>query len=312
MGRMIRKEESFDEGEVYYRWENSRISNNKNIISVTTGATGSGKSMMDLRRAEISYRERFNEEFPVDTNCCFSIVELMKRIGQNNLRKGDILILEEAGFNAGSQDWQNKATKIFNYLLQTFRSLNICLYMNLPVLSMLAKQARQLVHIHFETNGIDFDTEKVRVKPLVHQLNQHSGKSYWKFLRIRAKGKVRAVERMSYSLPSSSIRLKYENKKSKFLSDMTADFIKDLEEKERVKVMKMTRADLTDVQREVLTLLHEGKKRKEIAQIRNCTTQSIDYAVNQLKSKGYSILPKENPQNQMEKRTKNKINEFSE
>ena len=31
-----------EEGEVYYIWESQRLKRNRNVISVTTGATGSG------------------------------------------------------------------------------------------------------------------------------------------------------------------------------------------------------------------------------------------------------------------------------
>jgi DNA-binding CsgD family transcriptional regulator len=292
MGRLIKKNKnnvSFEEGEIYYKWENSRIQNNKNVIVVTTGPTGSGKSMLDLRRAEISYRKRFNKPFPVETNVCFSIAELMKRINSKNLKKGEVIILEEAGFNAGSQDWQNKTTKIFNYLLQTFRSMNICLYMNLPVLSMLAKQARQLVHMHFETQGINFEDKKVKVKPLVHQLNQHSGKSYWKFLRIKLDGKVKTVQRMLYGLPDASIINNYEFKKAKFLSDMTEEFSNELESKERDKLNKMARRDLTAIQMEVFNLINEGKNPKEVAEIREVSLKSTYDIIKSIKKKGYTV-----------------------
>lgn len=299
MSLLIRSKTSFAEGEIYYKWENSRIKNNKNVIAVTTGPTGSGKSMKDLRRAELSHRKRFNEEFPVDKNCCFSIAELVKRISSGELRKGEVLILEEAGFNAGSQDWQNKTTKIFNYLLQTFRSLNICLYMNLPVLSMLAKQARQLVHIHFETQGINFETETVKVKGLVHQLNQQSGKSYWKFLRIKHKGKVKSVQRMHFKIPSENIRAAYETKKSKFLADMTQEFSDELEAKERKKLEKLARDNLSETQREIYPYLLEGKTQVEIAKMRNVSPQNINNLCREIKIKGYNIKPKENQLNQL-------------
>lgn len=288
----VEKKNYFDEGDIYYKWEQNRINNNKNVISVTTGATGSGKSMMDLRRAELSYRRRFNKPFPVETNCCFSIAQLMKIISKGGLKKGDIVILEEAGFNAGSQDWANKTTKMFNYLLQTFRSMNICLYLNLPVLSMLAKQARQLVHIHLETNGIDFEKSTVRIKPLVHQLNQQTGKSYWKFLRVHFKGRVSKIQRMEFGLPSKEIRDKYEAQKAKFLSDITTEFAQELEEKERAKLQKMERDNLTEKQREVYTMIQEGKRVEEIAKIRKVSIQTLYDMLNLIKKKGYEVKPK--------------------
>jgi len=289
MGKLINKKNTFEEGEVYFRWENSRIGNNKNVICVTTGPTGSGKSMCDLRRAELTYKRRFNKEFPVETNCCFSIVELMRRISSGDLNKGEVIILEEAGFNAGSQDWQHKTTKMFNYLLQTFRSMNICLYMNLPVLSMLAKQARQLIHIHFETQGIDFEGCKLKTKALVHQLNQQSGKSYWKYLRIRQTGKIRRVERMYWGLPCANTRQKYEAKKAKFLSEMTKEFVEDLEKKEKQKLDKMARGDLTKLQLTYYNHRIGGKSQKETCLLMNIDQSQGSRMEKAIKKKGYDI-----------------------
>ena len=216
------------EGEVFYKWSYGRVKKNKNVISVTTGQTGSGKSYNDLRKAEIHYKNLFKENFPIE-NCCFSIAHLIERINSKELRKGEILILEEAGVNAGSADWQNKVVKMFNYVLQSFRSMNIILFLNLPVFTMLSKQARQLTHIHMETKGIDFKTNKLVVKPLVQQLNQHTGKSYWKYLRSHIDGSSRAIASLSYSLPSRELTREYEKKKKEFLSELTRDFSKEIE-----------------------------------------------------------------------------------
>ena len=289
MASLIKKDSPFTEGEVYYKWEHNRILNNKNVLSVTSGPTGSGKSLLDLRRAELSYQKRFKKQFPVSTNVCFSIAELMRRINSEDMKKGDVLILEEAGFNAGSQDWQNKTIKMFNYLLQTFRSRNICLYMNLPVLSMLAKQARQLVHIHIETCGINFEKCVVNIKPLVHQLNQQSGKSYWKYLRVRYKGKVQKVQRMAYELPSKELWNAYEAKKDKFLSEMTTEFSRKLEESERKALDKLALHDLSPIQIDIKRLREEGKKMEDIAKIVKISTQSVSMHLKRMKKWGYSI-----------------------
>lgn len=299
MASLINKKSPFTEGEVYYRWEHNRILNNKNVISVTTGQTGSGKSMMDLRRAELSYQKRFNKRFPVETNVCFSMTELMRKISSGNLKKGEIIILEEAGFNAGSQDWQSRATKMFNYLLQTFRSMNVCLYMNLPVLSMLAKQARQLVHIHIETCGIDFKNCKVKVKPLVHQLNQQSGKSYWKFLRVKYINKVQKIQRMAYGLSSQELRDAYEAKKEKFISEMTTEFAKELEEKDKKAIDKLALHTLSPIQIVIKKMHEEGKTQKEIGEVVKIKQSSVQSHLKRMEKWGYSIMkhkyPKKNP-----------------
>ena len=67
----------------------------------------------------------------------------MKRLSDKDpktkLRKGELLIFEEAGANMGSLDFQNKVSKVFSYVLQSFRSLNIGILFNLPVEGSLSK-----------------------------------------------------------------------------------------------------------------------------------------------------------------------------
>ncbi len=276
------------EGEIFYRWVRSRINSNKNVITATTGPTGSGKSLNDLRRAEIIHRRNFKEEFPIE-NCCFSIAELIKRISSGTLRKGEVLILEEAGVNAGSADWQNKVVKMFNYVLQSFRSMNIVLFMNLPVLTMLSKQARQLIHMHIETKGIDYENNEIRVKALYHQLNQHSGQSFWKFLRIRLNGKRITVNKMKFKAPSDALREKYELKKAKFLSDITAEFTKELEVAEKAKLDKLSRNDLTEIQLDVFNKYNLGLSVKEIAELNGIGASAVYATLQSIKKKGYCL-----------------------
>ena len=248
----------------------------------------SGKSYLDLRKAELQHRRRFNEEFPIK-NVCFSVAELMERISSGELRTGEILILEEAGVNIGSGDWQNKIVKMFNYILQSFRSMNVGIFMNLPVLSMMSKQARLLTHMHMETVGIDFELGLCKVKPLCHQLNQHTGKSYWKYMRVKKGESIVTVQRMAFGMPSDRVVKLYEDKKEKFLMGITKEFTQQLRKLERAKTDKLARHDLSDKQKKVLELHIEGKIQKEIATIVDMTQGDVSANLKRMEKWGYSI-----------------------
>ena len=93
------------EGEVFNRWlYNRMIVNNQNVLGAEVGSTGSSKSYRDLRKAELWYDFYFNEPFPPE-NIHFCIRTLMRRLSSGKIRKGEILILEEAGTNLGSLDF---------------------------------------------------------------------------------------------------------------------------------------------------------------------------------------------------------------
>ena len=278
---------TFPEGEIFLRYINNRFNRNKNFIGVTTGPTGSGKSYLDLRKAELQHRRRFKEEFPIK-NVCFSVAELMERISSGELRTGEILILEEAGVNIGSGDWQNKIVKMFNYILQSFRSMNVGIFMNLPVLSMMSKQARLLTHMHMETVGIDFELGLCKVKPLCHQLNQHTGKSYWKYMRVKKGESIVTVQRMAFGMASDDLIKRYEDKKEKFLMGITEEFTQQLRKLERAKTDKLARHELSEDQKIMLKMHLEGKIQKEIAKEVGLAQGSVASALKRMKKWGYS------------------------
>lgn len=234
---LIRFSREDDEGQAFCKWLDSRFKHNKNVLGVNLGATGSGKSWRDLRMAELWYKYNFNEEFPSE-NICFGVAKVMELLASGKLRKGEIIIFEEAGVNLGSRDWSNKISKMFNYLLQSFRSMNIGIFFNLPYLSMLDSQARHLLHYSFESYSIDFAKGLNYCKPFFHQVNQGTGKIYKKYLRVKAKKGSTRLKIMSFSKPSPYLVDAYEAKKKEYLAQLTLAYSKQLngdQEKAKIK-----------------------------------------------------------------------------
>jgi DNA-binding CsgD family transcriptional regulator len=274
------------EGEVFNKWLYNRlIVNNKNVLSVITGQTGSGKSYQDLRRAELWYKYHFNEELPPE-NVCFSILEAMNIISSGKLRKGEIIILEEAGTSLGSLDFQNRICKLFTYVLQSFRSMNIAIFFNLPYLSMLNKQARMLLHVHFQTHGINLSTKTAKSKCFFRQVNQDTGKVYNKYLRIKHNGRTQTLKRFNYTIPSQELIDVYEDKKDRFLGDITHDFSKEIAS--IINKRKM-RGDLTELQREALELRKKGMLQDKIAEIMRVTQPAVSHHLRAAENKGFSV-----------------------
>jgi len=246
------------------------LKNNQNILVAITGKTGSGKSYSTLSICELYYNEVLNKEFPIE-NCCFSLEELMKRLRSGQLKKGDLLILEEAGVNAGSLDFQNKIVKMFNYLLQSFRSLNVGLIVNLPMFSMLNKQSRMLMHLHLQTVTIDKDKKIAILKPLWLQYNQHSGKLYLHRPEVYNDGVPEKIDYIVCPLPSSELRKKYEQKKENFLFGLVDEFNKEIE-----KVKDKDRIRMRDEHKEIFHLYHKGiTKKSDLAKELNKSLSSV-------------------------------------
>ena len=286
MARLISRVDGLKEGEFFNKWATNRFKNNKNILGAICGPTGSSKTYDSLSMCENYYKNELGKPFPVE-NVCFSLYAVAKRLQEGNLEKGEILILEEAGANLGNLDFQQKLAKMFTYILQSFRSMNIGLIMTLPVFTMLNKSARQLVHFHFITTTIDYDKKIAKVKPFFHQLNSKTGHSYWKYPRVRIGGGKRKIKRLQFSIPSKELLIVYEIEKTKFVGGITQEFMDEFAKLEEKKVMKDERNKLTEVQQEVYGMIQKGMKVEQIAKERGVSNRSVYDSIIIIKKKGY-------------------------
>ena len=293
MSRLIQVDEP-KEGEILCKWMHSRlIRNNKNVLGANLGPTGSGKSYRDLRLAELWYDYHFHEKFPPE-NICFGVVNIMRRLSSGELRKGEVLIFEESGVNMGSLDFQNRVSKMFSYVLQSFRSMNIAIFFNLPYLSMLNKTARMLLHYTMESVSIDPQTKINKCKFFKHQVNQKSGKVYPKYPKARVHGKMKQIKRFNFNLPSKELRSVYEAKKLQYLSSITKEYTDELEKLEEDKLIKSGRPLLTEKQQAIYELACQGHNQKEIAEFRGIDQAGVCRTLKTIKKYGYVIKIEEN------------------
>lgn len=286
--------QNFREGEIFIKWMHARlIRQNKNVLSVELGATGSGKSYRDLRKVELWYQYYFKEKFPVE-NICFGVGDVLKRLSSGKLRRGEVLIFEEAGANLGNLDFQNKVSKMFNYVLQSFRSMNVAIFFNLPYLSMLNKTARMLIHYSSESKTIDMKRSVNRCRPLFHQVNQSTGKIYKKYPRAKVEGRTRTVKEFEWTLPSDYLIEAYEQKKKNYLETTTKKYVDKIngDEKKEMQIPK----DLTKQHIRYLKYLEEGLNQKEIAEKEGVTKPNVCKILKTIKKRLYEQQhPKEIP-----------------
>jgi len=302
--KKIKRTTDIKEGELFCKWlDNRLIKHNKNVLGANLGPTGSGKSYRDLRMVELWYDYHFKERFPTE-NICFGVLAIMRRINSGELRRGDILIFEESGAGLGSLDFQSKTSKIFNYVLQSFRSMNIGIFFNLPYLSMLNRTARILLHYSFESAGIDFVNKQNICKPFFHQINQGTGKIYKKYMKTKIGGKRRTFKRFYFSIPSDYLLKAYEAKKEQYLADTTKSYVAELEKLEEDARIKLGRKVLSDTQLEVYTLACKGLSQTKIAEIRGVDPSAVCEMIKRIKNYGYEIKIRENAKEIDEKELK--------
>ena len=261
-----------------------RIRNNKNFLCAITGSTGSGKSWSTL-----SLAEKLDPNFDID-NVCFTAIQFMNLVNGNTkeLKKGSNLVFDELQVQMGHLDYQKLQSKLLNYVLQTFRHKNFVLWITSPQFSFINASARKLFHCRMETKAINMKTKKVRIKPLLIEINQDTGKAYNKYLRVWKKGEgVRPLKVLWADKPSKKLIKDYEDKKNKFTSELNQSILRDLN-----KLEKKEGSPLTERQEYFAELVKEGLGVEDICSKMNIVKTSFYQYIETLKRKGVLIKPK--------------------
>lgn len=249
-------------GTAYWlKYIETRIKSNKNFICPIIGQTGSGKSYSALSlKYLISGMVDFNDVF-------FDAISFLKRLNTEEPLKGKVLLWDETGIGLNSKQWQSRANKVVNATFQTFRHDNVILFMTLPFFSFLDADARKLVHALFETQGIDFETNEGKIKPLLIQVNQDTGKLYRKYLRVNSEeGGLIPVERIRLPLCPKEILDEYEQRASIFKKNVKKEAL-DALEKEKIKADGKGKQQLNYKQANVVELYKVYKDFQKVADV---------------------------------------------
>lgn len=191
---------------------------NKNWLAIICGETGSGKSYSAL-----SLAEDIGRVFIV-----FNALEFMKLLNSGSVKKGDVIIFDEAGVGLSARDWYTIQNKILGSVLQTFRNMNIAVIFTTPNLSFIDVQARKLFHSYLETKFIDRDKKVSWLKPYDIQVNSRLDKVYYKSPRFEVEGKEVSLNHIGVSLPSPELVKRYEEMKTEYTKKLNENALKEL------------------------------------------------------------------------------------
>ena len=172
------------------RKRNRIVRRNKNWLCIIVGETGSGKSYLGGRICELidpTFLPTIIEKGIKSRVAIGDAAELNEILRSGNLKRGDMVLFDEAGVAIGSRDWYTEMNKVTMYILQTFRHMNIGVIFTVPDMTFVDVQARKLFHSYLECLSIDFLTNKVTVKPFELQSNPYEGKVYRKYPRFDSK-----------------------------------------------------------------------------------------------------------------------------
>lgn len=262
-----------------------RIRHKKNMIMAITGSTGSGKSLAGLKEGET-----LDEDFDI-RNVCFTPQEFMDLVNgkTKQLKRGAVILFDEFQASMSHLDWQSIIARLVNYVLQTFRHRGFILIVTTPHFSFINASARKLFHSRMETVSIDFNKNTCTLKPFLLQVNQTTGDTYQKYLRVCIKGQgVVPLKTLQVSLPSKELLEAYEQKKDNFTKQLNESISRDLD---KLNDKGDKKKPLTEQQRVVVLKLLEKKNIPLIAKEMDMDIGSVYAHIELIKKKGIVIKP---------------------
>lgn len=258
-------------------WFNYRIKQNKNLIAVINGPTGSGKSWAALSLAEKGSKDN-GTSFSIKNNVAFDFKELLEQTQRpENTKAGTYFVFEEVGsFGSGSssREWQSQANKFFHSFLQTTRHRRQILLFTCPLFANLEAGARALCHMQILMDKIDFKAEKTKIIPYIIQVNNRTGKLYFKYLRYH-EGHLRTRLLSTFvNKPSDTLIKEYEAKKLAFTTQLNATIMESLTPKPKAKIEKPINLEVIEVLKE------KGYTHNKIAELLGCSKKTIQRRIN--------------------------------
>ncbi len=260
------------------------IKRNQNCLICLYGGTGSGKSYASISAAQAIARYN-GVEF--DTrHICMNATEFMRLLNSGELKRGSVVIMDEAGVAVNAKDWQSRVNKVMNYVMQTFRHENYVVIFNTPSFSFVDSSMRKMFHMKMETQYIDYERDVGWTKTYVLNLDHNTGNVYTYFFRVKVAGETPYKVVMSgFGLANKDLLKKYEAKKRAFTEKLNKQVQDTLEV-----VEEGGTAELTERQDIILRLWNDyGLKGYEIAEVLDVAASGVSNALKACKKKGHMV-----------------------
>lgn len=149
------------------RWDN------QHLPIVIVGRPGSGKSYLSMYLALM-----FSPTFKPSESVVFNAGDFANIVQRRDLPKGFPIIIDDSGLTAASTDAMTKEVKAISKIMQSIRSRNLIIILNLPNFFLLAKNVRTLLEYYFEPVKINKRQKICHAKIRLLKINPLSGEVY--------------------------------------------------------------------------------------------------------------------------------------
>lgn len=177
---------------VFWTWVRKRqlriTKYNQNWLCLVVGPTGGGKSYsagtiadaMDPSFILSIIRDGIESRVAIGHSEKF-----LKILNSGKLRSGNVIIFDEAGVGIPSREWWDECNRLVDYVLQTFRHMNLGVIFTTPDMGYIDSHARKVFHDYLECLSINQHEQKVVIKPMQMQNNPQRETIYYKYPRYR-------------------------------------------------------------------------------------------------------------------------------
>jgi len=234
--------------------------------AVSLGPTGTGKSYAMISLAWLMDRDSNDEPRFESDRIIFSPADFMKHM-EIDYPEGTFLIVDDAAIMLYSKDAMKTAVRKLGQTLITNRWKNLGILFTLPNLRMLESHARMLLKAKFTILGIDKERQQAISKYHYSQVNEDTGKIYWKReivsfnwmhpkyeIPIRKQAKLNSIR---IDKPPKELIKPYEKQKREYLLQFYKKARKELARLEDAKTGKSFTEIYKEVKEDIKTYLNE-------------------------------------------------------
>jgi len=228
----------------------SRVYKNQNFMAVYVGPVGSGKTYSAIA----SYEDIVGTENLKIENICFTAREFVQRLNSGDMKKGDVIMFEEAGVSIARREWYSLQNKVIGYITQTFRRDNIIVLFTTPNLGFIDKNVASLMQGYVEmidpsqTGGV-FGWAKYKhfkVKSATGEIYEEYPFIKKNGQKIKLKPKISQGGNILFRLPGDKDFLReYEIKKKNFVEGLKMHLESMLDEQGTMH--KLTMEEIADI-----------------------------------------------------------------
>lgn len=202
-------------------WISYRIGENRNVLAMYVGGTGTGKSYAALSTALMR-----DPDFDIH-RVVFSVSDFLNEM--KIMKKGEVIIFDDAGLGVASKDWRETQVKVFGKVTQSFRFKQLITLMTTPDMTFIENTSRKLINILFQADDVKQGLFYPKIPYTPRNYNSNNIVTYFAYPRIHINGMSVQVKRIRFPLVPSSIADEYEKLKANFIENYYDKYAKDIE-----------------------------------------------------------------------------------